>query len=78
MAPSNTPRSPQSAGPAQRGVGMALLGSSVALLAMAGLAAGGMLPLDASVRGWASAGIGVAAVLDGLIGLYFLRASSQS
>jgi hypothetical protein len=54
----------------QRGVGMALL-------AMAALTWAGALAIDEDIRGWTTAGIAVAAVIDGAIGLYFLRVSSQ-
>lgn len=63
---------------AQRTVGMALSGSALALVTVAALAWAGALPVDPAVRGWVAAGAGAAAVLDALIGLFFLRASSQS
>ncbi len=62
---------------AQRGVGMAMLGSTIALLTMAALTWAGVLPVGDDIRGWAAGGIAVAAVVDGILGLYFLRASSQ-
>ncbi len=70
--------SPQSS-PAgnKRAVGMALLGSSIAMATVAALAYAGVLPFDPAVRVWVAAGVGVAAVLDALIGLFFLRSSSQ-
>jgi hypothetical protein len=37
-----------------------------------------VLPFDGAIRGWVSAGVAVAAVIDGAIGIYFLRAASQS
>ena len=60
-----------------RAVGMALLGSSIAMGTVAALAYAGVLPFDPAVRVWVAAGVGVAAVLDALIGLFFLRSSSQ-
>jgi hypothetical protein len=57
---------------------MALLGSSIALVTVAALALGGVLPIDPSVSGWVAAGTGVAGVLDALIGFFFLRAASES
>lgn len=62
---------------AQRGTGMAMLGSAIALLVMATLTWAGLLPVGDGIRGWATAGIAIAAVVDGAIGIYFLRASSQ-
>jgi hypothetical protein len=62
---------------AQRATGMAMLGSTIALLVMAALTWAGLLPVGDGIRGWATAGIALAAVVDGAIGLYFLRASSQ-
>lgn len=71
-------RSPRSS-PAgnKRAVGMALLGSSIAMATVAALAYAGVLPFDPAVRVWVAAGVGVAAVLDALIGLFFLRSSFQ-
>lgn len=62
---------------AQRGVGMAMVGSTIALLGMAALAWAGVLSVAEDIRVWTAAGIAVAAVIDGGIGLFFLRASSQ-
>jgi len=62
---------------AQRATGMAILGSAIALLVMATLTWAGLLPVGDGIRGWATAGIAIAAVVDGVIGIYFLRASSQ-
>lgn len=62
----------------QRAVGMALMGSSIALATVAALAYAGVLPFDPAVRVWVAAGVGLAAVLDALIGFFFLRSSSQS
>lgn len=62
---------------AQRATGMAMLGSTIALLVMATLTWAGVLPVGDGIRGWATAGMAIAAVVDGAIGLYFLRASSQ-
>ena len=56
---------------------MAMLGSSIALLVMATLTGAGLLTVGDGIRGWATAGIAAAAILDGSIGIYFLRASSQ-
>ncbi len=60
-----------------RGVGMAMLGSAIAMAVLAALAYGRLLPFDDAVRGWVAAGVALAAVLDGAIGLYFLRTASQ-
>ena len=62
---------------AQRGVGMAMLGSTIALLIIALLSWTGVLPVGEDVRGWTAGGMAVAAAIDGVIGLHFLRASSQ-
>jgi hypothetical protein len=67
-----------SGGGTQRGVGFAMLGSASALAVVAALAYGGVLPVEPAVRGWMAAGTALAAVLDGAIGLYFLRAAFQS
>ncbi len=56
---------------------MAMLGSTIALLIIAALTWTGVLPVGEDIRGWTTGGIAVAAVIDGVIGLYFLRASSQ-
>lgn len=61
-----------------RTVGMAMLGSSIALATIGVATYSGLLPVDHSVRGWMAAGLALAAVLDAVIGLHFLRASSQS
>lgn len=61
-----------------RMIGMAMLGSAVALAVLAALVYAGALPFAATVRGWVAAGAATAAGLDAVIGLYFLRASSQS
>ena len=61
----------------KRAVGMALLGSSIAMGTVAALAYAGVLPFDPAVRVWVAAGVGVVAVLDAFIGLFFLRSSSQ-
>lgn len=77
---SGTSRQPSSAARAgtSRAVGMAMLGSAIAMATLAALAYAGVLPFDDSIRGWVSAGVAVAAVVDGAIGIYFLRAASQS
>jgi len=62
---------------AQRATGMAMLGSTIALLVMAALTWAGLLTVGDGIRGWATAGIAIAALVDGSIGIYFLRASSQ-
>jgi hypothetical protein len=61
-----------------RGVGMAMLGSAIAMAMLAALAYARVLPFDDAVRGWVAAGVALAAVLDGAIGLYFLRTSTHS
>ncbi len=75
-----TSRPPSSAARAgtSRAVGMAMLGSAIAMATLAALAYAGVLPFDDAIRGWVAAGVGVAAVIDGAIGIYFLRAASQS
>ena len=72
-----SPSSRSSPADNKRAVGMALLGSSIAMATVAALAYAGVLPFDPAVRVWVAAGVGVAAVLDALIGLFFLRSSSQ-
>ncbi len=69
--------SPAARARTSRGVGMALLGSALAMAALAALAYAGVLALDDATRGWVVAGVGLAALLDGALGLYFLKASSQ-
>ena len=54
-----------------------MVGSTVALVVLAALTWTGLVPAVDGIRGWATTGIAVAAVVDGGIGLYFLRASSQ-
>lgn len=76
MTPPSTP--PAGRAGSQRTVGMVMLGSAIALVTVAALAYTGTLPIEPDVRGWVAAGAGLAAVFDVLIGLYFLRASSQS
>lgn len=71
-------RTPASRDTASRGIGLAMLGSAIALATLAALTYAGVVPFDDGVRGWVSAGVGMAAVLDGAIGFFFLRASSQS
>ena len=44
----------------KRAVGMALLGSSIAMATVAALAYAGVLPFDPAVRVWVAAGVGVA------------------
>lgn len=61
-----------------RAVGMAMLGSAIAMATLAALAYARVLPFDDAIRGWVAAGVAVAAVIDGAIGIYFLRAASQS
>jgi hypothetical protein len=77
MSPASAPSPAIRRAAVQRGVGMAMLGSTIALLAMAALTWVGVVAIDEDIRGWTTAGIAVAAVIDGAIGLYFLRASSQ-
>ncbi len=78
MSPVSAPNPAIRRAAAQRGIGMAMLGSTIALLTMSALTWAGVLPLDQAIRGWATAGIAAAAIIDGGVGLYFLRASSQS
>ncbi len=77
MSPVSAPNPAVRRATAQRGVGMAMLGSTVALLTMSALTWAGVLPVAEDIRGWATAGIAAAAIIDGGVGLYFLRASSQ-
>jgi uncharacterized membrane protein YqjE len=60
----------------QRAIGMAMLGLSMAVLLIAALMWAGLLAVSDGIRGWAMAGMATAAIIDGSIGLYFLRASS--
>jgi hypothetical protein len=77
MTPSGPAR--HAAKPTQsRAIGLAMLGSAIALATLAALAYAGVLPVAEDIRGWMAAGVGLAAVIDALIGVYFLRASSQS
>ena len=76
MSPASAPQSTQRAN-AQRATGMAMLGSTIALVVFSAFAWAGLLPIDAGNRGWASAGLAAAAMFDGAIGFYFLRASFQ-
>ena len=55
-----------------------MLGSTIALVVLASLTWAGLVPMGEGVRGWATAGIAAAAAFDGVVGVYFLRASSQS
>ena len=77
---SRTSRPPSSAARAgtSRSIGMAMLGSAIAMATLAALAYAGVLPFDDSIRGWVSAGVALGAVIDGAVGIYFLRAASQS
>ncbi len=77
MAPPTTPNPSIRRAAAQRGVGMAMLGSTIALLTIAALTWARVLPVAEDIRGWTAGGIVVAAIIDGILGLYFLRASSQ-
>ncbi|MBP7779543.1 MAG: hypothetical protein KA371_20695 [Acidobacteria bacterium] len=70
--------SPAARAKTARAVGMAMLGSAIAMATLAALAYARVLPFDEAVRGWVVAGVALAAVLDGAIGYYFLRAASQS
>ena len=78
MSPSPIPASSEQRMRAQRSTGLAMLGSALALVTLAALTAVGVVPMSGDIRGWATAGIGLAGVLDGFIGVYFLRASSKS
>ena len=62
---------------AQRATGMVMLGSTLALVVIAAVTWAGFVPAADGIREWATAGIGVAALFDGAIGIYFLWASSQ-
>jgi hypothetical protein len=77
---SGASRPPSSAARAgtSRAVGMAMLGSAIAMATLAALAYARVLPFDDAIREWVAAGVAVAAVIDGAIGVYFLRAASQS
>lgn len=67
-------RSPQ----ASRTVGLVILGSAIALGTFAALTFAGVLPIAEDVRTWVAAGTGLVAVIDVVIGLFFLRSASQS
>lgn len=77
MPPASAPNPSIRRAAAQRGVGMAMLGSTIALLTIAALTWARVLPVGEDIRSWTAGGIAVAAVIDGVLGLYFLRASSQ-
>lgn len=72
--PSGQPPRPST----HRTIGMAMLGSSIALGACAALTAAGVLPMAEAARQWAAIGLGVAATLDAALAIYFLRMSSSS
>jgi hypothetical protein len=72
--PSGTPPRPST----YRTIGMAMLGSSIALGACAALSAAGILPMADQARQWAAIGLSVAAGLDAILAIYFLRMSSSS
>jgi len=72
--PSGTPPRPST----YRTIGMAMLGSSIALGACAALTAAGILAMADEARQWAAIGLGVAAGLDAILAIYFLRMSSSS
>jgi hypothetical protein len=62
----------------QRTVGMAMLGSAIALGACAALTAAGIVPMAVEVRSWAAGGLALAAMLDAALAVYFLRMSPPS
>ncbi len=78
MTPLPGPPSAARRASTSRGLGMAMLGSALAMATLAVLAYVGVLPLDEAVRAWVVAGVAMAALLDGAIGYYFLQASSKS
>lgn len=63
---------------ASRTAGLVILGSAIALGTFAALTYSGLLPIAEDVRGWVSAGAGLVALADVAIGLFFLRAATQS
>jgi hypothetical protein len=62
----------------QRAVGMAMLGSALALATAAVLVVAGTIPFDPDIRPWVAAGVGLAAAVDAAFALYFLRMASHS
>ncbi len=67
--------SPQPAPDTLKTVGRALVTSGVVFVVMAVLIYIGALPVEASARRVIAAGVGTVAVLDGLIGWWFLSRS---
>jgi hypothetical protein len=65
-------------GGSRRAVGMAMLGSALALLTAAALIVAGTISFAADVRLWAAAGVGLAGIVDAALALHFLRTASHS
>ncbi len=63
-------------GGTQRAVGMAMLGSALALITAAALIVAGTISFDPDVRPWAAAGVGLAAAVDAALAIHFLRSAS--
>lgn len=72
-APARGPR-----GGNQRAVGMAMLGSALALFTGAALIVAGTISFDPDVRPWAASGVALAAAVDAAFAVYFLRMASHS
>ncbi len=67
--------SPQPAPDKLQIVGRALMTSGLVFVVLAALIYFGALPIDPGLRTIVAAGVGTVAVLDGLIGLWFLSRS---
>lgn len=67
--------SPQPAPDKLQIIGRALMTSGIVFVALAALVFAGVLPIDPGIRTVVAAGVGTVAVLDFLIGLWFLSRS---
>ena len=63
---------------ARRIVGIALMAGAVALVVMAVLIFTGVFPVDPSMRGLVAGALGVAALVDAMVGLRFLLNASTT
>lgn len=63
---------------ARRIVGIALMVGAVAMVVVAVLIFTGVFPVDPSMRGLLAGGLGVAALVDAMVGLRFLLNASTS
>ena len=63
---------------ARRIVGIALMAGAVAMVVVAVLIFTGVFPVDPSIRGIVAGALGVAALVDAMIGFRFLMNASTS